>query len=73
MICFDCTDTERPAVAVCVDCGAAVCRQHVIVRPHRLTVVRALNRDESVDPPAQLAHCRTCDEARKAQTAAQYR
>ena len=32
MICMDCTDIGSPAVAVCVDCGAAICRDHVIVR-----------------------------------------
>jgi hypothetical protein len=35
MHCYDCSKEgkETPAVAVCVDCGAAVCPRHLVSEP----------------------------------------
>jgi hypothetical protein len=67
---MDCSGIESRAVAVCVDCGAAICRDHVVVGLHQRTVVRPLNRRVPVDPPARLSFCRTCDAARQAEAVA---
>jgi hypothetical protein len=65
MNCLDCTHEHRsaPAVAVCRDCGAAVCDLHAVVRSHHRTVIRPINRVEAVHPAARVVRCLTCDDA----------
>ena len=46
MNCFDCASLGRSteAVAVCVDCGGAVCHDHAHVSAHWLTRTAVINR-----------------------------
>ena len=66
MNCLDCLDclntstTTKPAVAVCTECGAAICRDHLVIQPRRLIRYGAMGREEPVDPPARTARCTTC-------------
>ena len=62
MNCFDCSlaGETAPAVAVCHDCGAAVCLGHAFVRRHHLTRTATINRIIVVEPPARLVRCATC-------------
>ena len=66
MNCYDCTTQDRigrPAVAVCRDCGAAVCDHHCVAREHHLTRTAVILRVEPVEPPARVIRCTTCDAA----------
>lgn len=67
MNCFECAPEPRPAVAVCVLCGAGVCADHVTVTVHHLTRVEPLNRTVAVDPAARRIYCPTCAAAIDAQ------
>ena len=63
MNCLDCArdhQLQRPAVAACSECGAGVCEDHLIVRPHHLIRNDVLFRQAPVDPPARRVLCRTC-------------
>ena len=63
MNCLDCLNTStttKPAVAVCTDCGTAICRDHLVIQPRRLIRYGAMGREEPVDPPARTARCTTC-------------
>jgi len=66
--CFDCAthDRQAPAVAVCVDCGAAVCLAHAHVAPRWLICTAAINRTVRVDPPTRTVRCGLCQAARTA-------
>ena len=68
MNCYDCSrvGVTRGAVAVCVDCGAAVCMEHAIGEQHWLTRTQVILRVERVSPPARLIRCRTCHAAHEA-------
>jgi hypothetical protein len=68
MNCFDCTLAEvtTPAIAVCHDCGAAVCLEHAFVRRHHLTRTATINRIIVVEPPARVVRCATCTAATEA-------
>ena len=68
MNCYDCaaTGTYRPAVAVCVDCGAGVCIEHAVNTSHWLTRTQAVMRVERVAPPGRMIRCETCHAARSA-------
>ena len=49
MNCYDCATQDhlaRPAVAVCHDCGAAVCDTHAVARAHHLTRIATILREE---------------------------
>ena len=66
MNCYDCATQDRigrPAVAVCHDCGAAVCDHHCVAREHHLTRTAVILRVEPVEPPARVIRCTTCDAA----------
>jgi hypothetical protein len=71
MNCYDCavTGDHRSAVAVCVDCGAAVCVEHSVSTRHWLTRSQLINRVERVDPPARVIRCGTCHAAHAAHAA----
>ena len=51
--CFDCAarGDQVPAVAVCADCGAAVCHDHAHVTARWLTRTAVINRIEAIEPP----------------------
>jgi hypothetical protein len=66
MNCLDCNRDRQllaPAVAVCADCGAGVCEDHLVVRTQHLARVEPLVRQVPVDPPARRVRCATCDSA----------
>jgi hypothetical protein len=68
MNCYDCavTGDHRDAVAVCADCGAAVCIEHTVPTRHWLTRTRTIMLVEPVDPPARVIRCGTCHAAHAA-------
>lgn len=74
MNCFDCAALARPvpAVAVCADCGAAVCADHAHVSPHWLTRTMTINRTVRVGPPARTIRCPVCQAAHAAAPDAAY-
>ena len=57
MNCFDCAahGQHADAVAVCADCGAAVCLDHAHVTARWLTRTMVINRVVAVEPPAPSA------------------
>jgi len=66
MNCFDCTTQDcitRPAVAVCHDCGAAVCGDHLVARERHLVRPAVMLREAPVEPAARVLRCTTCDAA----------
>jgi hypothetical protein len=68
MYCFDCAalgDTTA-AVAICADCGAAVCAEHAHVTPRWLTRTMVINRVVAVEPPGRTIRCSVCQAARDA-------
>jgi hypothetical protein len=67
--CLDCAQTadrDRAAVGICRDCGAAVCRDHAVVRRRRRVRLAIIMRPVGVDPPARVLRCTTCDAAYRA-------
>jgi hypothetical protein len=66
MNCYDCATQDhlnRSAVAVCHDCGAAVCDEHAVLRSHYLVRLVPLTREIPVEPAARVVRCTTCDAA----------
>jgi hypothetical protein len=74
MNCFDCAalGDHAGAVAICADCGAAVCHVHAHVTARWLTRTMAINRVVAVEPPARTIRCRVCQAARDAAPATGY-
>ena len=74
MNCFDCAALGEPAVAVaiCADCGAAVCPDHAHVTPRWLTRTMVINRIVAVEPPARTIRCTVCQAACDAAPAASH-
>ena len=74
MNCFDCAalGDHVDAVAICADCGAAVCHDHAHVTARWLTRTMAINRVVAVEPPARTIRCGVCQAARDAAPAAGY-
>ena len=68
MNCFDCAALGRStgAVAVCADCGAAVCTDHAHVGPRWLTYAGVINRTVTVEPPGRTIRCGVCQQAHDA-------
>ncbi len=62
MNCYDCalSDATRSAVAICHDCGAALCPDHIIPGRHTLFVARTTNHHAPVEPPERRIWCQTC-------------
>lgn len=62
MNCFDCAaiGESATAVAVCHDCGAAVCADHAVARDHHLTRRVTIARLIVVEPPGRLIRCQVC-------------
>jgi hypothetical protein len=71
MNCYDCAvvNHPEPAVAICVDCGAAVCHEHAHLAPRWLTYTVAINRTVRVEPPGRAVRCATCQTAHDAAAA----
>jgi len=65
MNCYDCyhNGQQSAAVAVCHDCGAALCPDHTTEATHHLTVTRALNQRIRVEPPERRIRCHACTAA----------
>jgi hypothetical protein len=74
MNCFDCAalGDQVPAVAICADCGAAVCPRHAHVTARWLTRTMVINRVVAVEPPARTIRCTVCQAARDAAPTASY-
>lgn len=72
MNCYDCHLAGRAGVAVgiCHWCGAAVCPENAVVRPHHLTHTVPINRVETIEPAARVVGCTTCTAAHDAARAA---
>lgn len=68
MNCYDCAahGQDTPAVAICADCGAALCRDHARLTPRWLTRTAAVMREIPVEPPARVIRCGICQAARDA-------
>ena len=65
MECFDCAGLDRaaPAVGVCADCGAGVCRDHARVQARWLLRDMPIGRPEPAGPPARTVLCSVCQAA----------
>ena len=63
---FDCAALggHADAVAICADCGAAVCPDYVHVTARWLTRTRVINRVVAVERPARTIRCAACKGAR---------
>lgn len=74
MNCFDCAalGDHVDAVAICTDCGAAVCHDHAHVTARWLTRTMVINRVVAVEPPARTIRCGICQAARDAAPDASY-
>jgi len=74
MNCFDCAAHAQPAqaVAVCADCGAALCYDHAHVTARWLTRTAVINRVVAIEPPARTVRCGICQAARDAAPATRY-
>ena len=74
MNCFDCAalGEQAAAVAICTDCGAAVCPGHAHVTARWLTRTMVINRVVAVEPPARTIRCGVCQAARDAAPATGY-
>ena len=72
--CFDCAalGQQVDAVAMCADCGAAVCHDHAHVTARWLTRTMVINRVVAVEPPARTIRCGVCQAARDAAPATGY-
>ena len=68
MNCLDCSTggESSMAVAVCHDCGAAVCADHAVARDHHLTRTVTINRIIVVEPPGRFIRCQVCTAAHDA-------
>jgi hypothetical protein len=68
MNCFDCAACGRSteAVAICTDCGAAICANHTHTTPRWLTTTVSINRTVAVTPPARTLRCGVCRTAHDA-------
>lgn len=68
MNCYDCAahGEATDAVAVCTDCGAAICAVHAHLSPRWLTRTMVINRVVAVEPPARTIRCTVCQAARDA-------
>ena len=75
MNCFDCAalGDHIDAVAICADCGAAVCHDHAQVTARWLTRTMVINRVVAVEPPARTIRCGICQVARDAAPATELR
>ena len=68
MNCFDCAalGESAHAVAVCQECGAALCSDHAHVAPRWLIYSAVINRTVAVEPPARTIRCGMCQAAHDA-------
>jgi hypothetical protein len=62
MNCYDCAThhTATAAVAVCHDCGAAVCPDHAATTARHLTRMVGLGLSIPLEPAARIVRCTTC-------------
>lgn len=66
MNCLDCALTAEHGepVGTCIDCGAAVCATHAVVRQAAPTSGRTALLQRQVAPPARTVRCQLCDQVR---------
>ncbi|MFE0178215.1 DUF2180 family protein [Streptomyces sp. NPDC059002] len=66
MECFDCSEQGHRAasVAICQDCGAALCGEHVTAVEHLPHRVAGMGR-ATPPAPARRMTCHTCRRARR--------
>jgi hypothetical protein len=66
--CYDCAvpGLTSPAVAVCRDCGAAVCADHAHPVTRHLTRTLVINRIVPIEPAARAIYCGPCYTAHRA-------
>ena len=62
MNCYDCAihHTATAAVAVCRDCGAAVCPDHAVTTTRHRTRMVGLGMSVPIEPAARIVRCTTC-------------
>ena len=74
MNCFDCAalGEQTAGVAICADCGAAVCPAHAHVTPRWLTRTMVIDRTVAIEPPARTICCTVCQAARDAAAITRY-
>ncbi|MCW5962535.1 MAG: DUF2180 family protein [Bryobacterales bacterium] len=65
MNCMDCAEKKetRPAVAICHNCSAGLCREHALVLPHSVEQHSPICKTESADLLARRVFCDTCRRA----------
>lgn len=65
MNCLECEQNgvHRPAVALCHNCSAALCREHAVVVPQHLMASMPVCRTVDLPVPARVILCQTCHEA----------
>jgi len=65
--CLDCATehhTERPAVAVCVHCGAGVCLPHARITAGPPVELPTILAATTAAPASRQVHCLTCTASR---------
>lgn len=66
MTCLDCSlaETVGDPVGTCIDCGAAVCARHAVVRQVELQTARTALLQRQVAAPPRAVRCHLCDRVR---------
>lgn len=66
MNCLDCALTagHGEPVGTCIDCGAAVCATHAVVRQTPPTSGRTALLQRQLAAPARSVRCQLCDQIR---------
>lgn len=66
MNCLDCALTagHGDPVGTCIDCGAAVCATHAVVRQAAPTSGRTALLQRQLAAPARTVRCQLCDQVR---------
>ncbi|KOG44263.1 DUF2180 family protein [Streptomyces decoyicus] len=60
MNCYDCTPAgNAAAVAICRNCGAALCHQHAWSAPQTVTRVQGVGQSTLPDPARRIV-CKIC-------------
>jgi len=72
MRCLDCSLTaiHRDPIGTCVECGAAVCSRHAVVRQVDVPRHRPALLQRQMTGPPRSVRCRLCDEVRHPSVAA---
>lgn len=61
MTCYDCeSDGTRSVVAICSECGAAICSEHAVEGTLVQFAVTATSWRTPLEPPQRRIRCRAC-------------